>query len=392
MSSSDSIIWDASRLQDEASRCVKCGLCLAECPTYRLSENEARSPRGRIALVEALAAREVEAGGLAHDLLASCLLCRRCEKVCPSGVAFGRILDEGRRMVRARLPLKVRLATGALSRPVVARRLPGLARIAGRLLPRNSPAARLGRRASRGGVPGFGIHPARDEVRGRVGLFLGCTAGLLDGKALEGAVRLLTRAGYEVHVPRGQGCCGALELHAGNPERAARLAKANRVAFGLDGLDAVVGVSSGCGAHLAEHGGLGYREIGAFLLESGALERLAFRPLEARVALHLPCTLENVLDGSEPVRRLLRAVPGLEVVEVGRPGGCCGAGGLGFLADPVQSRRIGEPLMAEIRRLAPRFVVTANAGCGLHLESGAPGPEYLHPVTLLARQLVAGVE
>ncbi len=364
--------------------CVKCGLCLAECPTYGLWRDEGRSPRGRIALVAALASGELEAGKGASGLLSECLLCRRCERVCPSGVAFGRIMDEGRRLARVRLPWKARLATAALSRPLVARRLPGLARFAGRLLPPNALAARLGRRAGR--APAFGIHSPRGRVRGRVGLFLGCTAGLLESEALEGAVRLLTRAGYEVHVPKGQGCCGALERHAGWPRKAEMRLSALREGFG-GGLDAVVGVSSGCGLHLAEQGRMGYMDIARFLVEQGGLARLRFRNLDARAALHLPCTLENGMQGSEAVRRLLGAVPGLEVVEIGRAGGCCGAGGLAFLAHPEQSRRIGAPLAAEIRRLTPRYVVTANAGCGLHLEGGAPGPEYLHPVALLARLL-----
>jgi len=389
LSESDAIIEESRSLAEEAGRCVKCGLCLAECPTYLLHRDESVSPRGRIALVEALTAGRVEAGATAHKLLAGCLLCRRCERVCPSGVAFERILDEGRRRLRSRLPLSARLVVAALSRRSVAKRLAGPVRVGGALLPSSNLAARLARRGACP-PPAPGVHPARSAKRGRVGLFLGCTAALLDGEALDAAVRLLNRAGFEVEVPPGQECCGALALHAGMPELAERLQAANRKVFAARRLDAVVGVSSGCGAHLAERGDFPYWEIGAFLVERGALEALSFEPLEERVALHHPCTLENVLNGSDAVARLLAAVPGLETVEIGRRGGCCGAGGLAFLADGDQSRSIAAPLAEEIRRLAPRFVATANAACGLHLERWAPGAEYLHPVSLLARQLPRG--
>ncbi len=371
MATDDTIIWGKQRLKRETSRCVKCGICLAACPSYRVRQSETHSPRGRIALVEALVAGEVKADRAAHHQLSSCLSCGACEKACPSGVAFGALLDQGRGLIRKQTGWQRRLVQAALEE--------GLAR---RL---RTPARWLsGGRLGKGRVPTAGRHNARGELRGRVGLFTGCAGPLLDGEALAAAVRLLTAADHEVVVPADQGCCGALAQHSGDPEKAGRMAERNRQAFA--DLDAVVGVSSGCGAHLKKVLP-GYRDIAAFLVESGALSRLRFRPLKERVALHLPCTLENGLAGGGAVRRLLAAVPGLEVVEVGAERGCCGAGGLTFLEHPRQARRLAAPLAEEIRRAAPRWVVTANAGCGLHLRKQTPGLDYLHPVTLVAGQL-----
>ena len=374
-----------------ASLCVKCGLCLAECPTYLASTNEARSPRGRIALIQALEAGAIAPSAHLNDLLGSCLLCRRCERICPSGVPFGSIMDRGRARLGRFRPLRERLAVALVVRPRVMQKALAAASILQRVLPADSLVRQLLARRQQDSGPLRPFYPAAGRKRGSVGLFTGCSGRLLDADALQGAVKLLTRAGYDVHLPAGQVCCGALDAHAGNQERARTLQERNEAAFGsIEGLGAVVSVASGCGAHLAGYPGLGelHRDIGEFLLQASVVERLRFRPLKERVLVHVPCTLENVLRAGGAAFELLRAVPGLEVEALGTRGGCCGAGGLTFLSYRQMSRSLRRPLVEQIERSAPRYVVTSNAGCGLHLQQGAGTPEYLHPVTLLARQLM----
>lgn len=376
----------------DTSRCVKCGLCLAECPTYRLTGSEASSPRGRIALVQALEANRLAPSSRSRELLGSCLLCRRCERLCPSEVPFGKILDHGRVRVRRFLPLRERAAAALLSRPGLAHGLLGLAAPLRRLLPKGSRFSGLLGRREAGRHPLAARYPAQGKRQGTVGLFTGCSGRLLDAEALRSAVRILTRAGFEVHVPPDQACCGALDLHSGNQERAQRLRQRNLAAFGvIEGLDAVVSLASGCGAHLAGYPEerFRHRDLCDLLWRSGAAESLRFRSLPGRALVHTPCTLENVLGQGDAVFRLLELVPGLEVEELGSRGGCCGAGGLAFLSFPGMSRRLRQPLVEQVEAAAPRFVVTSNAACGLHLQQGAGEPEYLHPVTLLARQLAS---
>lgn len=375
----------------DTSRCVKCGLCLAECPTYLLTTNEAHSPRGRIALVQAMDSGALPPSAHLHELLDDCLLCRRCERICPSGVPFGRIMDAGRARTRDFNPLRERAAIALVTRPRITEKLVTAAGLVSALVPAGSLVSRLVDRSRSFQPPGSGFYPAVGKERGRVGLFTGCSGRLLDAEALHSAVSLLVHAGYGVHLPKEQVCCGALDAHGGNAGRAKALQERNESAFGgLGELEAVVSVASGCGAHLVGYPGLGplHRDISDFLRDVPLAERLRFRPLGARALVHTPCTLENVLQASEAVTSLLQLIPGLELEVLGVRGSCCGAGGLTFLSHPGMSEKLRAPFVEQILRSTPDFVVTSNAGCGFHLQKGAGQPEYLHPVTLLARQLI----
>ncbi|HID45894.1 MAG TPA: (Fe-S)-binding protein [Chromatiaceae bacterium] len=375
----------------ETARCVKCGLCLAECPTYRVSANEAQSPRGRINLVQALSEGQVEVDERSFELLDSCLLCRRCEAICPSGVPFGSILDQGLSLVRAQRGISSRLLVMVLSRTTLTR---WLFRVGKAVLPSFLGLGKLLNQA-RPDVAEFEslYRPPDEEPAGRVGLFVGCTGQWFDSDALEGAISLLLQAGYEVHIPRNQGCCGALDAHAGNSGRAQRLTATNEAAFAASGdLDAILSIASGCGAQLAVYKGIGpkHEDVATFLASEAVMSRLRFKPLPKIAAVHIPCTLENVLRGREGVLRLLDQVPGLQIEVLGRKGACCGAGGADFLLRRDRADQLREPFAEQIDVFEPDYVLSGNVSCRLHLQAGAANPEYLHPLTLLARQLIRG--
>ncbi|WP_456379344.1 (Fe-S)-binding protein [Thiolapillus sp.] len=377
----------------EAARCVKCGLCLAGCPTYQLSAIETMSPRGRIALVQALSQGQLAVDDYSHEVLGSCLLCRRCEAVCPSAVPFGALMDRGRELVRSRQGWKERLAIALLSRRVWMRLL---ARIGKAALPKATPLGKmLTQTRFDAPEPEELRRPRGTRTVGRVGLFTGCTGSLFDSVALEGATELLLQAGYEVQIPRGQACCGALDAHGGNAKRAARLLSINEVAFASAGeLEAVVSIASGCGAQLAGYPALGgkHRDVCAFLAQGRVISRLRFRPLEKRAAVHLPCTLENVLHGGEAVLQLLERIPGLQIEVVGKKGECCGAGGTALLLRPEMAGKLRQPFVQRLGELSPDYVLSSNISCRLHLQAGADtaGVQFMHPVTLLAQQLIRG--
>lgn len=389
---------DPETLRAELDRCVKCGMCLPECPTYRLSGNEAESPRGRIALMEALSQGLLPGDpSSAHHHLNHCLGCRRCERVCPSGVRYGGIIDAFRRQTRgpalgvlgrlvqhpgmqttaARI---ARAVPAALSRPVApVHRL--------HLLSRVLPAA--------GEAPGPGLYPPATARRGRVGLFIGCTGAAYQPGALRASVALLRAAGYEVLVPAKATCCGALAMHSGDTGSAEALAAANRAVF-ADGLDAVVSIASGCGIQLDS-----YRpplpsrhlDINRFLVESGGLKEAAFAPWQGGpVHLHTPCSMENVYRGADQVRALLGRVPGLRLQAVGDPGQCCGSAGDYMLRYPDTAAALRRPLIERLQADHARILLTSNIGCAMHIAVGTRAAgldvEVLHPVELLARQLI----
>lgn len=405
----------AARILAETGRCVACGLCVPKCPTYRETLSEADSPRGRIALIRGAVEGRVPANDRLREHLDLCLVCRACEAACPNGVAFGRLYD----LARGLPQIKGEATRGIAALP---RRLlsPAALRIGGSLLRfyQRSGAQRFARRTgllrasglerAEGFLPTLPnaprfrtFYPAAGDPLGEVALFLGCVARIFDTDALQAAIYVLTRLGYGVHVPQGQGCCGALHRHAGEVDAARALAQQNQQAFAVHPDLPILSVASGCGAGLldyAEHYGEAGRavarrviDVSAFVSQAAGWERVQCEPLVARVAIHEPCTLRNTMRSSGAADALLARIPGLSSAALAGNAQCCGAAGTYFLAQPEMADALRASKLTAIRDALPQFVVTSNIGCGLFLAAGMKSlkltAEVLHPVALLARQL-----
>src|SRR3989337_2766079 len=310
---------------DGIRACVHCGICLPQCPTYRVLGEEMDSPRGRIYLMRAAAEGRV---GLTRTLvrhLDLCLGCRACETACPSGVPFGRLLEAARGQIerRALRPLGERLLSGALL---------------GLLF----QPERLGL-ALRGG-----------------GLVLGCVQRLVFPGVNAETARLLTWAGYQVLIPRGQGCCGALHLHTGRIDEARALAARLLARFGRE-VDFIVTNSAGCGSAMREYPHwLGAdRDVEAFALkvrdvsELLAEADLPLQRLDLTVTYHDPCHLAHGQRVRLEPRKLLAAIPGVRLVELADSDLCCGSAGVYSLLEPEMADRLlrgkGQPVAAHGR-------------------------------------------
>lgn len=406
------------QIRSEADQCVKCGLCLPHCPTYRKTQDEGDSPRGRIALMQALAEDRLPAGGRLTVHLDRCLACRACERACPSGVHYGPLLDSARALLRPGerpSPLQrrllawaaagrgVRRATGWLLRFYQRSGLRGLARSSGllRALGLERAERLLPVRAAAPGVRPDYI-PPRGAERGRVALFVGCMTDLFTPETLDAAIRLLTVAGYGVHLPPGQGCCGALHLHAGALTEADALARRNLAAFNALRLDAVLYTASGCGATLREYpapaaqGGFAapVQDVTRFLAGLDWPADVSFEPLARRAAIQDACLQRNVLRDVAPPHELLRRIPALEIVALAGNDQCCGAAGAYMLEQPELSDALRADKLAALEGCGAEILVSSNLGCALHLAAGlrARGRdiEVVHPVRLLERQLRLG--
>jgi len=408
-----SAIFDTTGLE----RCIHCGLCLEACPTYRITQLETESPRGRLHLMGAIADRRVDLGRNDATVLHldRCLACRACEAVCPSGVPYGRLIEETRAaVVRSRgiTPLG-RVLLWCVSRPWVLRMMAailaifertGLRRLVLRFLPPR--LRRLDALAPPVGRPAY--RPVQVESpRLSVGLLLGCVMRASYGDVHTATARVLAHLGAAVIDIPDQTCCGALHAHAGDKEEAVRLAKRNIVAF--EKAEVVLVNAAGCGAHLK-----GY----AHLLEdrpnwaaratalasrvrdvSEYLETIAdgemFGELPMRVTYQDPCHLAHAQGIRAEPRALLSRIRGLELVEMANADVCCGSAGYYNLAQPEYADRLLEPKIDAILATRPDAVVTGNPGCMLQIAAGLRSRgradiPVLHVVEVLDRALSAG--
>jgi len=360
---------DAQSLVALADRCVQCGLCLPHCPTYRLDQTEAESPRGRIAYIKATASGLMAPTEAGDRHLDHCLGCLRCEAVCPAGVEYDALLvgARGRQFERRTPPLKTRLSAGLLARPGLLRALDPLARTAG-LLP---PLPEVQRTAFQLPTP----------TRGRVSLFVGCIAGSYEQGSRQALIRLLAAVGFDAQVPSGQTCCGTAAAHLGDQQTTADLAERNRAAFGKN---PVLSLATGCQQVLAQSlsGQAPVFDSIEFLEHEGA--GLEFRPASRKVALHLPCT-QRVAKSDAALRRLLARVPELDLVELPDTG-CCGAAGLHMVNEPERAAKLRAPLIDALQASGASELLSANIGCRLHLANGTRIP-VRHPLDFLAEHL-----
>jgi glycolate oxidase iron-sulfur subunit len=395
--------------------CVHCGFCLDSCPTYTLWSDEADSPRGRIVLMaEGLA----EGSELSEEMVTHfdrCLGCMACVTACPSGVAYDRLIERVRPQVERHYerpprerafrrllfetlphPERMRVLAPLLA---AARRLP-LERLDERL----AMAAKVAPRAStrqvlRTRLP-TRVAPA-GEPRGRVGLLLGCVQRVFFADVHRATISTLVAEGFEVHAPRVPGCCGALELHAGEEDAAIARARRTIAAFADD--DYVVTSAAGCGSAMKDYGDL-IEDAAARLfslkvrdvceLLAGVEPRTPRGPVALRVAYHDACHLAHAQGIREEPRALLRGIPELELLEVAsEPHICCGSAGIYNLVEPDAAAALGARKAASLLETGAQAIAAGNPGCAaqldLHLrEAGRPLPIY-HPIELVWRSIGA---
>jgi glycolate oxidase iron-sulfur subunit len=411
----------AAFIKREAAKCVACGLCLPHCPTYGLLRDETESPRGRLSLMLALAKGELPLSPKLESHLARCLGCRACEKVCPSNVSYGQALDSVRAFIEKSRASSQQPGTRAVSilhwlveKTTRIRALGKILRLyqwsgMQRLLRATRLLQLLGLSEFEANLPRLlppiGLatnYPARIKPRGRIALFTGCLAQLTEQQTLTSAIRLLTYLGYEVHVPPNQGCCGAMHLHAGQPEKAIEFMRKNIGAF-TGSADTILGAASGCTATLGEYArylddaesarqfSSRVMDINQFLATIDWPPDISFRALDKRIAVHNPCTLTNVLRQEDKPYDLLARIPGAEIIPLPENGLCCGAAGTYHLTQTQIAEQLRTPKITLLKRLAPEILVTSNSGCAMFLAAGIRAAglsiEVIHPVVLLARQM-----
>lgn len=400
--------------QRDLQKCIHCGLCLQACPTYVSTGQEAESPRGRIYLMRQAVEGRIE-WAQARPHIDACMGCLGCQTACPSGVPYAKLIEGARAAVeqQARTPFQRWVRQQAIARFTSPTQLRLMLRTAGTLGIRRTPrwmarllgagesAVQLPRLPERAWRPTQTVYPAQVQPpKARVGLLMGCAMQVLFGRVHRATVGMLTRAGYEVHIPRQQGCCGALWVHNGYPAQAQR--NARRLFAAFRAVDYIAVNAAGCGSTMKE-----YALLFQGTAEHAAAERFAKRvrdvhelladadlPPPARddslcITYHDACHLAHGQGIREQPRALLRRLPNVKLIEMDGADMCCGSAGIYNLLQPKLAREALQRKIRAIQDTGATIVASANPGCTLWIrqglqEAGAP-VEVLHPVEILAK-------
>ncbi|MGO9453144.1 MAG: (Fe-S)-binding protein [Candidatus Binataceae bacterium] len=376
--------------------CVHCGLCLEACPTYALTRAEMDSPRGRIYLMKALADGKLPLDSDAARHLDLCLGCRGCETACPSGVHYGRLIEDARTYVQQNYrrslidrirravvdaifpyPTRLRALLAPLKliervglRPVLAAILPRAMREWLDLLPplnKENPHATMALPSGTPDAPRVVVHH-------------GCVAQVLANSENTASERVLAAAGYRVVRLASTECCGALDLHSGNRARALEFARRNVRALASSGADAIVSAASGCSTAIAEYALLlrddpelagAARDVAAKVRDLSALvldPRLpSMREFKCTVTFHDACHLVHGLGVREGPRKVLAAIPGVKLVELAESDFCCGSAGSYNLTEPEMARALARRKTDNIVATGADYVVLSNPGCAFQI-------------------------
>ena len=388
-------------LSEDIARCVHCGFCLQACPTYIELGMETDSPRGRIALIDAMSTGRAQPTPALLGHLDLCLQCRACETACPSGVAFGRIMEEGRAMAvesGARpqaWALRIHAMRQVLPHP---KRLAAL--MAGLRMYQRSPVRAIIRRTgvlarvsadldaaerSMPEAPSASFVPPSQPagLTKTVAMLTGCVMPHMYPHTHEATVRVLNRLGYRVIFPEAQTCCGALSLHGGDRVFARELARRNIDAFLAANVEAVIVNSAGCGSTMKEYehllaGDSRYTErarrftsITKDVLEFVAEHDLgALGEVQATVTYQDSCHLVHGQKVTIAPRRIMAAIPGIVLRELAAPDRCCGSAGLYNLVQRKMANQLLSTKMDDVAATSATVIATANPGCMMQLEAG----------------------
>jgi glycolate oxidase iron-sulfur subunit len=397
------------------STCVHCGLCLNHCPTYKVLQNEMDSPRGRIYQVLQVNEGKMPLGDTFVQHIDRCLGCVACEIACPSGVKYGRIVERARSQIEQgyKRPFieqtlrnffynKVIPNFGTLS--FVAKLMRFYQQLGLQTLVRKSGLLKLLGVADLDKLsPQIDkefffneigkVFPAVGEKRGKVAFVAGCINNVAFSHLNRATVNVLTQNGIEVHIPEGQGCCGALHAHAGLREEARTLARHNINIFLGGDYDAIVTNAAGCGSNMKEYDDLlendpayigrakefkaKMRDVTEYLAGIGL--RAPKRKIGQRVAYQDPCHLANAQRVRVQPRELLTAI-GCELVELPHPDQCCGSAGVYNVSQNELSMKILEKKMEDVTSVSSDMLATANVGCMIQLRAGVKDRGLTTPV------------
>jgi len=399
-------------------KCVHCGFCTATCPTFTLLGDELDSPRGRIYLIKDMLENDRPADEKIVKHIDRCLSCLACMTTCPSGVHYMHLVDHARIHIEKtyRRPLSDRFMRSVLAFVLPYPKRFRLALIgaffgrplAGVLKAMGGPLAKMGamlelapaKAPVRGQLEGPGVFTAGAPARkGRVALLSGCAQPVLNPGINDATIRLLQRTGYEIVLPKGEVCCGALVHHMGKEEASLENARRNVDAWTAEingeGIDAILITASGCGTTIKDYGYM-LKDDPAYAEKAARVSALAKDITEylseidlgvpnlqpgLTVAYHSACSMQHGQKITRQPKDLLKAA-GFTVKDVPEGHLCCGSAGTYNILQPEIARRLRDRKVANIEKTRPDLIATGNIGCMTQIGLGTDIP-ILHTAELL---------
>jgi len=402
--------------------CMRCGMCLPACPTYKETFLETASPRGRVALIRKLQEGNLDQSERLLEYLSLCLDCQACASACPCGVNAGELVAE------FTCDRKTETGLGFMEDLILRKLVPHPDRLESSMTPmrlyQRAGLQKLVRKLGvlkmfpkqlermEGLLPDLPARPLRQEIqeitpaigpeRGTVGFFLGCVMSLIFSDASRATIKLLSSLGYRVITPRNQVCCGAPNMLGGDLAGLEEAARANVNIFGGFDVDFIVTDCGGCGAELKKYGhhlegeaaaafSARVRDISQVLAQHADELQAQLKPLAMKVSYHDPCHIAHCQGIRKEPRDLLKLVPGLEYKELETADACCGSAGTYNITKPEMSDRILQRKLDTVRASGADILVTSNPGCLLQLKKGLaehlPHVRIMHLTEVLAKSM-----
>ncbi|MGV6851090.1 MAG: (Fe-S)-binding protein [bacterium] len=376
------------RIQSGADTCVKCAQCLPSCPTYQLYQNEAESPRGRIAQLQAMAEGRLEITAQNSQHLENCLLCRACERHCPSHVPYHKMMlafynsyQEKKQWKPASQEVFNTFSNAQqieqTGKQIKLAQRVKLDKAAHLFKKRSSQAQLLANAATIHMANHLKINNPKDP-EATLQIFLGCADRLWQGRVFQAAIDILNYLNFKIIIPDQQQCCGALYKHSGHAKQSQLLIEQNQSVFNAE--TPLLYLSTGCASSLAsQHPNT--QELSVFIARH--LDQIPCHKLTESILLHQPCSQRLSTKSGQAVISILKH---MQCQWTEMPDQCCGAAGIQAVENPEQASRILDSLSHQINPRQFNRLITSNIGCQNHLKDWF-GDRINHPIELLHQQV-----
>ncbi len=416
-------------IQDALANCMKCGNCMAHCPIYKEIGKENAVARGKLSLMEGVLSGKLPIGDNFEKAMSMCLSCKACATNCPCGVPADELIVRGRQAVvkaRGLGPIKKKvfallkhrqlfdlsLRMAGMFSPLSFKKLPGKMGTIARFPMPGMDVKRV--TAPMAATPLRSQYPEVIKVANpkmRVGFFTGCTINYMYTDVGQATLNVLKANNIEVVMPSMQHCCGTPVFYSGDVDSAKVFAKHNLETFDSYNFDYIIASCGSCTEAfkieykhmfendpkmkaLAEKISKKTYEISEFLVDVAKFDKTKLGPVNATVTMHDPCHMVRGIKITKQPREILKAIPGLKFVEMGKPDRCCGSGGSFSMSYYEISRQVNDRKIADIGSTKADIVATSCGTCRMHimdgLEQNNMDKETLHVIQLLDRSYQAG--